>query len=721
MKCSWPLKKHNEGASMVAVLMAILFVMTLGGIVATVTITNVRMRQVEESSKRNFYSAEMIMDEIAVQLNNKAAEAMQLAYTDILSDYRNIMVKGGSLQKEFAYKYMKQMEKIFCDKSRDTMTTSDTHDSTKSVFVYGYYKPDDIRSKLPEDYQECFVTDSADSAFSADYEDGLFTLYGIKVDYIDDYGYETIISTDMVFRTPVLNFDSGYKVKDFMKFALIADNQIKLPGFNNITVNGSVYSGPGGIYVKSADNVSFKGNTIVTRGDINVESGSANAVFGTAASSIWAENIVTSGNGSASTTYLNGNIYVADDLSMDGLNSVVTLTGNYYGYNFLKQYDGIDHTEGARYSSAIAINGRGSRLDMQGLQYLHLAGRTYIARGINAQDDVRLGESLSVRTNQLAYYVPASFLKKDANGYVAIPADFSDEGEEQYGNYINMTNVRSYLKADEPIAVYHFKNNIGEDVYRYYLSFGSEQLANDFFTAYSALNANRINAYGNEYADAIIIDDSTLYTFKGDVMYRNSSSSNYQVKSVTIEADRWNKGEEGVYYDFADQLAKNYMSLQKYLEDWRFHASDITSSDVRFADKWDMPLTGQLLKMSDIVYYNNEVDVAGTDDPLIVVANGDYTIRSEGKGIVIVTGDVIVESSFTGMIIAGGTIQLAFDNITITADEMMVAKMFAEDAESSDPKFSYLFSTYGNVADNVIGLVQIDKYMTYQNWTRTEN
>lgn len=720
MKFSWPWKKNNEGASLIAVLMAIFFVMTIGGIVATVTVTNIRMRQVEESSKHNFYSAEMIMDEIAVGLNNKASEAMQLAYTDILSEYRNIMVNGSGLQDQFAYKYMERLTEIFCDPERDAMTTSDSLDSTKTVYIYGYYKPNDIRDVLEDDHKVYFITESADSTLSVDYEDGILTLYNIKVDYTDDYGYETIISTDMVFRTPSLNFDSGYKVKDFMKFALIADNQIRIPGFNNISVAGSVYSGPGGIYVKNGDNVSFTGNTIVTRGDINVESGSDNTVFGTSASSVWAENVITTGDGSASSTYLNGNIYVADDLTMNGLNSTVTLTGNYYGYNFLKQYDGVDHTEGARYSSAIAINGRGSRLDMQGLQYLHLAGRTYIARGINAKDDVVLGESLSVRTNQLAYYVPANFLQKDESGAVALPANFSEDGEDEYGLYINMANVRSYLKAGEPIAVYRFKNNIGEDVYRYYLNFGSEQLANDFFTAYSAANAGKINAYGDEYADAIIIDDSTLYTFKGDVMYRASASDNYQVKAVTIEAARWSAGDEGVYYNYADQLAKDYMSLQRYLEDWRFHADDITSSNVRFDDKWDDPLTDYLLRFSDIENYSNADDAAGTDVPLIVVLNGDYTINEEGKGIVIVTGNVSVERNFTGMIIAGGTIDLAFDNITVKADEMLVSEMFAEDAESGDPKFSYLFGTYGNVNNNVIGLVQIDKYLTYQNWTRTE-
>lgn len=740
MRCSWPLKKNNEGASLVAVVIAILFVMTLGGIVASVTVTNVRMRQVEESSKRNFYSAESVMDEIAVILSNKASKAMQLAYTDLLSDYRNIMVKGGNLQKEFGYRYMVKLQDEFCD-GRDPMKTFDAFDSTKFVYVYGYYKPSDIKDELPDDYKEFFITDSTNSTFSADYEDGLFTLYGIKVDYTDEYGYRTTISTDMVFRTPALNFESGYKVKDFMKYALIADDQIQVAyGANSqITVSGSVYSGPGGIYLTDdSDNISFTGNNIVTRGDINISQGCDNAVFGSSSSSIWAENITTSGTGSASSTTLNGNIYVADDLTLNGKDSKVTMTGNYYGYNFMKQYDGEEETRGARYSSAIVINGKGCTLDMKYLQYLHLAGRTYIARGVNAKNDVVLGESLSVRTNQLAYYVPMSYLKRDSEGKVV--ADFSEDGEKKYEEYINVPNIRSYLKAGEPIAVYHLENTKGgEDVYRYYLNFSdNEQSANDFFKAYSSANATKINAYGGEYANAIIINDTTLYTFSGDVMYRNSASDDYEVKGVTIENDNWVN--EGVYYKFADQLAKNYMSLQMYLEDWRFHAGTITESDVRFAnDNKDIDLlTKQLLldnskplnqlSVSEIKEYDDSSDASEKNRPMIVVKKGDYTIdtnsyddNKECSGIVIATGDVTVKRSFKGMIIAGGTIKLAFSGIEINADELLVSKMFAEDASSEDPKFSYLFSTYGNVEENVIGLVQIDKYLTYQNWTRTEN
>lgn len=746
MRCSWPLKKNNEGASLVAVVIAILFVMTLGGIVASVTVTNIRMRQVEESSKRNFYSAESVMDEIAVILSNKASEAMQFAYTDILSDYRNIMVKGGNLQNEFGYRYMERLIKAFHDETTDMMTKPDTVGNREYIYCYGSYMPDDIKQKLKyddKDYREYFITKDEDAKFSADFETGLFTLYGIKVDYTDEYGYRTTISTDIVFRTPALNFESGYKVKDFMKYALIADDQINVVGgYNKITVNGSVYSGPGGIFLTDdSDNISFMGNNIVTRGDINISSGCDNAVFGSSSSSIWAENITTSGKGSASSTSLNGNIYVADDLTLNGKDSKVTMTGNYYGYNFMKQYDGKDETRGARYSSAIVINGMGCTLNMAALQYLHLAGRTYIARGVNAQDDVVLGESLSVRTNQLAYYVPMAYLKRDAEGNVAIPADFSEDGEKKYEEYINVPNIRSYLKAGEPIAVYRFWDSQSkENVYRYYLNFSdNEQSANDFFKAYSSANATKINAYGGEYADAIIINDSTLYTFKGNVMYRNSASTDYEVKGVTIENDNWVN--EGVYYKFADQLAKNYMSLQMYLEDWRFHADTITESDVRFANdnKEEDLLTKQLLIMnkplgmlsdSEITEYDDSSDASEKGKPMIVVKKGDYTIdtnsydvNKECSGIVIATGDVTVERNFKGMIIAGGTIKLAFSNIEIKADELLVSEMFAEDANSKDhdPRFSYLFSTYGNVEENVIGLVQIDKYLTYQNWTRTEN
>lgn len=765
IKCIRSLKDHNEGASLIAVLSVIIFVMTLGAIVTSITITNIRMRQVEESSKRNFYSAEEIMDEIASALNNKASDSMQAAYNDILSNYNRIVLGGGLLQDEFTYQYVDSLMNTFWNKDdttkKDKRVAYEEGDMGRYVYVYGYYNPDDVRDLLPvgSDARTYYVSTAEESTFSADYVDGIFTLHNIKVDFVDASGYETTITTDMVFHTPKLNFDGANNTKEYMKYALIADDQILVGkgGGYNTTVNGSVYAGPGGIQIDNCDNVSFLGTSIITRGDISITSGTDNASFGSARSNIWAENLTTAGTGSPSSMKLNGNIYVADDLTLGGRNSKVTLEGNYYGYNFRKQYDGVDNSQAAEYSSIIAINGRDCTLDMSGLNYLLLAGRTYITKGVS-EKDVVLGESVSVRTNQLAYYVPERYLDVTRSGDMVVSVAFSTSGMTEYSQYAGVNNVMDYLSATDPIAVYRFKKNkIGASIeydYRFYLNFKSEQAANDFFAMYNTVNGTSLSNYGENYADAIMIGSGLLYTLKGDLMYRNTTdnSVDFTVERIIIDPSSWQPGNgsttgDGFYYSYADRLAKNYKSLQTYLENWEYHSDTITSSKVRFEDtnispvvedKSLDPVTDALLGESvvgDAILKgldkipDGSLDQSKSGTTLLAVVGNNKNSATDvylvdpayTQGIVIAKGNVRVENNFKGMIIAGGTIEVAGSGVVITADERYVAGLFADDASSASPVFSWLFSEYGGLNSNVIGLVKIDNYLSYENWTKMEN
>lgn len=745
MKCRWSLKEHNEGASLIAVLTSILFVMTIAAIVLNVTVTNIRMRAVEEAEKRSFYSAEQVMDELSVNLNNAASKAMQEAYTGILTNYSNLIEDGRDLQAEFTRSYMGNLTELFWDQVHETRkdqkikTRYNSNDEVEElVYVWGYYNQSLVSNQMPEGTEDFFVSSDSEAFFSADYVEGLFTLHNVKIDYVDKQGYAAAISTDMVFHTPVMNFEGSYKVMNYMKFSLISDTQIGIFGSGNVNVNGSVYAGPYGIQVYDST-ASFKGGDIVTRGDIEVTSGS-NAVFGDTGSRIWVENIVTSGDGEASKLVMDGNIYVADDLSLNGRDSTVELNGNYYGYNFLEKYDGsaTSSTMGAQFSSAIVINGQNCHLDMSGLDYLLLAGRTYLSRG-NSIHDVVLGESLSVRTNQLAYYIPEQFLDIDENNKDIV--SFTATGAVEYSQYAGVSNIMSYLDATTPIAVYLYRLNNGL-ARRYYLNFADEQKANDFFTRYWSANSDRMNNYGNSFADAIILSDSLLYTLKGDLLTREEGTDFVQ-QHVEITPELWNSkednastGTEGIYYTYANQLAINYKSLQTYLEDY---SKDVNSTNVRFyngdeIDKSVQPLLDQLIDWSKIhagnetiyEYTNYEINKTGTDELLIVVTdNADdlpYTIK-EGwqKGIIIATGDVNVELDFTGIIIARGKINMSSTaNVTVNSDELMVAQMFADDSQSGSPKFAHLFKDYGTLNESVIGVVRIDEYLTYENWSRTD-
>lgn len=763
----WSLRGQNRGASLIAVVVAMIFVATVGAIILAVTTTNIRMRAAETSAKRNFYSAEEIMNEISTGLNDTASMAMQQAYVDVLGQYYDIITDpNGNMQKAFQQAYMDELKGYFADNATTPMTSMSA-DGSKVEFELGAYDVDHVYQGWLDVCQHqtphptlgefkatseggCFLTPAVDgtsvlmsttgaATYTVDYVEGVFTLQNVKVRYTDPTGYETTINTDIAFHTPSLTSDQG--IRNFMKYALIADEKIEMTMGTTINVNGSVYAGHDGIEIRDAK-VDMKASNIVTRGDILVTPNNI-VTIGDGNGRIWAENIVTQGNMTDDNTgklILNGNIYVADDLTLGGKNTSVDLIGSYYGFNFQENYTGASPHNKSEFSSAIVLNGEKSTLDMTGLDNLYIAGRTFISRGGagNRNADIPLGESLSVRTNQLAYNVPSSYLKfaappaspEVAVGWAGTPDGFNPatdpapSGLQNYARSINMTvdQVRSRVDMSNPVATYRYKD-YNTVVYRYYLNFKDDQSANDFFNDYWNANKTKMNAYGDIYADAIRLNDdgSTLLTLNGNLMYKNGTD--FTEKKVELNAVDWEP--DGAYYSYSDGIAVNYMALQMYLEDYH---RNIGSGTVRFyddagkIDKSVTPLMWNLLKPpSEVpwnVNYSSPDSEGGIYDLHIVVDDGNYQTTPGERGLIIVTGDVIVRGNFTGTIISGGVIK--FEALsTVTSDEVLMKQIFSDDLASG---------TYGNFTqffvDNetgVIGMVSVADYVSYENWTRTQN
>lgn len=744
MKNRWSLKDKNQGASLLAVLVALIFVGIIAVIIMNVTMTNIQMRGVEQSGKENFYTAETIMDELTAGLNNVAARSMEEAYTQILSDYRNIMVTGADVQQEFTKLYMEELQETFWDGDdstrHDTKITHAPNNVEEIIYVIGYYKEEPLKENIATAVNKsCLKFTEEAATFTADYEEGLFTLENVEIIYKDASGYETSIKTDMVFHTPVLNFDGSNIIKEYMKYSLIADNMVEVSAAN-IAVDGNVYAGVNGIKSIAPGSALFTGSNIVTRGDIEVGMGTS-ITIGNGTSRIWAENVETTGNGMASALVLNGNCYIADDLTLNGKNSTVELYGNYYGYNFQDKYDEVRNVSNSAYSSAMMINAKNCRLDMTGLNYLLLSGRTYISRGSkeNIQNqDIMLGESIAARTNQLAYYVPETYLDVTDAGNI----HFTAEGIVAYADAIGVENIGSYLNSAHPVLTYYFKDN-GIAATRYYLNFAGEQQANDFFAAYYNANSDKVNSFAESYIgdNAIILDSSTLYTLKGDILYQTADGEPLQEKKITISGTDWQPGAgeaaDGIYWEYADRLAINYKSLQLYLED--SHVG-VTTDNVRFEDgmgnidKSLTPLMENLLDVNKIkTDYPSAAGIPSKNEKVIQVLSAiskrvAVVVNNEGmeqyrippdftEGIIIATGDVLVQGNFNGMIISGGTVSFAA-NASVTADELLVSQLFKEDIALTTPLFAAYFKDYNTLSDSVIGIVQIDEYLTYENWTK---
>ena len=726
MKKKISLKNENDGAALLAVLIILVVISIIAVVITQITLTNIQMREVERSNKANFYDAESIMEELYAGANEVAAEQMAQAYQIILQNYLDESEDGTNLQELFRENYIAGLKSYF-DAGSDR------------------YKVDLLRDCIAtESHRDCLVTESADAEYTVDDTEGIFTLKNVQVRYKDERDYETTITTDLVFSTPQMNFSGGQQMKDFMKYALIADNKIEVNA-SSVTVDGNVYAGENGIEALTNGSADFSGNVLLTRGDIILNGGSE-LRLGDGKTEIWAENIETKGK-SSSTLAINGNCYVADDLAMNGAESSVTLSGNYYGYNFQEDYASQNTSMDAKYSSAIMINAKDCKLDMQNLNYLMLAGRTFISRGTytdsdkqNAakdNSDIMLGESLAVRTNQLAYYVPEEYI--DAG-----TLSFTSDGILNFQKDTGIQNIETYLSSGHQVTAYHYKDKGRGTKTYYYLNFADEQKANDYFAAYSTANISKVSGYAEHYLadDAIIVDDDHIFTLRGDLMYRDSADMNLkEERTIVLDgSDRWKK--DGTYWNVASNLAVKYKSLQLGLTE---NETGVTGADVRLRneagniDKSVSPLFQALIDQSSmeteiankgrqnendsrIMEYIPVVD-DGQKQAVILVDNADetaYKISDQyTNGIIVATGDVYVSHNFRGIIISGGTINFAA-NATVTSDEMMVLELFTDDINREIPLFSQFFKQYtgSSATENIAGQVDLKDYLNYDNWKK---
>ena len=734
--------KDDRGASLLAVLILMVVVSAIAVVITKITIVNIQMKEVERGTKKNFYSADAIMDDLRTGAREQAETALENAYADVLQHYVDYTSGGKNAQYVFKQNYMNGLEKYFADPMKTKVDT--TNDEGSVVYRVAGYDADKVKGCILDGTQRgCFVA-PADPKYEIDYGAGTFTLKDVRVVYKDAQDYETTITTDLVFSTPDMNFSGQSQVQEFMKYALIADDQINVNA-SNVTVDGSVYAGVGGIVASGNGTGELKGRMILTRGDIVADMGSALKV-GDGNSSIWAENLMTTGK-SAATLDVNGNMYVADDLALNAKESKVTLQGNYYGYNFQKNYGAGDTVAtDADFSSAIMINGKSSSLNIQNLKYLLLAGRTFISRGNNSSNtDIQMGESIAARTNQLAYYVPERYVKVESGESTLLKWNDAQKvrigekeypiGESDYAASIHVDPVKldGWLNHANPIVPYYYTNGVN-----YYLNFKSQQDANEFYAAYYAGNTGKAGGLAGTYLDknALIIDEhnKVIMTLSGDIMYRTKPEEMFQEKAVTIEPDNW-KDSAGLLWDYCSKLAVSYKSLELGLKDF---GQSVTPDQVRFSvtdenghekiDKSIDPLFDKLIDRSalqeEIAKHKNPGDAGFTvyhpaDDVYLIDNTGVYDLpTSITKGIVVATGSVKVSGNFEGLIISGG--KVTFDaNVQVKGNKLLVSNLFKEDQSRKAPLFSKFFrDCSGTAASNISGQLDLDSYINYDEWKK---
>ena len=530
-----------------------------------------------------------------------------------------------------------------------------------------------------------------------------------------------------------------------------------------------------------------------------------------------------------------GNMYVGDDLDIGGRNSKIYLKGHYRGYgndntvsngsssilingaNTTLDFSGLDELvlSGHAYVGAKKYDADKDRLSLASVydkdltsdalsaaaknkntetdvisdeetydgqyedmlesdQYAAIKSAREQAGAVSIPQntaDVMMGESMSVKANQLLYLVPTEcigYVKgTDEQIVTKNPMTYAeydkllntpDENSEEYKNLkkkfdedttkspdavFDITKEKTATRAAykyEPVRLSVLWSEMGttaytssyKTVYRringtvmvyLYLDFSAdENLANEFYRAYCEYAPSSVNAYVNSYIKSLKWNSrlNNQMTLAGNMFYLNSKNEVVVLKDSNEDSTKYlNMGlwEE----EYSDQ----YKALMHTLKD----NYDAMSSAQETSDVFDNLVDdAALTKMNSMsfIFNTDPTDVSA----YVGTKNVSYpsTACPDNTALIITKGDVYVNGNFDGLILAGGNIYICSRCSKITYNPTKVVKAMqleyvdpvlntsthVYDALGTNGQISYGIVTAGS-GDDTIKLTDL---ITYQNWKK---
>ena len=433
--------KDNKGSAMALVIVIIAFIAILASVLMFAAYAGYRMRLVDEQGKDNFYTAEMVLDEINVGLQREVSQSLSAAYEDIMMNY-SLEGSGSERNQRFREKYFEQLREHLQDSTDPTKYDIDllrSYLTEQSLGDVGH-GADGSRKAFEEDgvsygaiVESDIGTSDADGAsYLMEYNNTRLLLKDLRVSYVNKSGYVSIISTDIRIDLPDFTFAQAAAMPALTTCSLIADDTLFLVNTTEgggITIKGDAYAGqmiignPSETILGQADgtvpsavdgskkvrpdtgmlspascavtleNLESAEETdlaslLISRSNIELSAGSSLSVAQEGGAKdkveLWAQNMRLR----SAEIDLDGLINLKDDLTLAGKESRATLAGEYSGFGYPGEDSGGEEDADAYASpdasSAIVINGQDTTLDLSGLDRLTISGRAYVAAAADA-------------------------------------------------------------------------------------------------------------------------------------------------------------------------------------------------------------------------------------------------------------------------------------------------------------------------------------------------
>ncbi len=551
--CQWVKERRDDRGSAIVI---VIIAMAMIGILATTMLwmayMNYMIKVADIRNKNSFYSAEEVVEQVMSGLRRESAEAVGVAYRDVLANWDNL-----ESEEARSNVFMTTYLDTLVDKLKDPARGAAYYDRTilEAYVDAGIFQRGTAAAGVDGDAWDHGnpLGDPLGDSVMEIVNDNSIILKNIYVSCIDDDDRVSIVKTDICLDVPKLIFENAGSIDGLYQYSLIGNEGIEMRTPGIINTQGSIYAGTdehgvGGLTLglkTEADGTKTKqGNTnlvlndslrVISKGDIVVQ-GPASAltvrdVLGED-NRVYAKNITL--NSAAAS--IDSKVYVANDLTLDGVGSKVTLTKEYYGYG-TSTFNGLsgDAIDSAN-SSAIIINGKDSTVDMSSVTRLLIAGRSYIGSNLgNAAGDeanytnvpgltvpkspVMMGESIAVKGGQVAYLVPAECIGT-LKGESEIGQNPIDAGKENDMIDFQTTYGTEFKEVDFDRKVYRLggrslsefgvtdMNHIRKVYlpYRngsllYYYLVMDERNAEKYFVQYYDFHANReeIDTYFDRY------------------------------------------------------------------------------------------------------------------------------------------------------------------------------------------------------------------------------
>ena len=703
-------RRDNRGSAIVVVMVSMTFIVVLASILLYLSLVNIQMKNTDQSGKKSFYDAEAVMNEVRANIQYIVSEAIDSAYTDVLNNYNNDTEeeREARLRDGFYTALYTQAIKMPDENDAEKVVES----IFKSDVEYYPARLAELLGNVPgvEFYDPGNETETKTVSHSDDGD--YITLEDVTVAYTSSKGFYTKVTADIVIKAPTLkSVSSTITYSNIPDFSIIAEDS--MDAASGAEVSGNAYAGS--VTVNGNGSLAVSGSDFVCAGDVTVSNDAALAFADSA--NLWANSIILENKGVFEAA---GYAYIANDLNLHGQASQATLTGRYFGYG--------NATDDPDMSSSIIVNGRDTTLDMGDIKTLVLAGRSFVNYGSQEFNSgtVMMGQSVAVKSDQLAYLVPANCLGVAETEYGSFDVTNPFEYYEAYHGDPGNDVLQSLVLLDQEVIPGQSEEETGKTLTDYGITsadilcmrkvvgaaetgtrliyfcmqFPTPEMANAYFADYFSANATDIQKYLDIYCQSYELADNMTLGAAGGVYDYNTGEVLDLIGGTTIPEATLNT------------LKQNYAYLCITLS--KTDDGGDSGAESPYEYYVDTTALGQL---SGTINY-----ALGGEDRVVVTTSIDYRVSSAASSVnvIISSNNVIVDRDFTGLIIAGGKVTL---NGTVTADRDVVAEALQASVNADGTAYYYLNPEhFAPASPNSTNddIWDMNALVTYENWTKNE-